>query len=377
MADKKRVIMLLTNAFEPDVRVYKEASYLISKGFSVTILCWDKDLSKNYPEEETVEGIQIVRFKIPSVAGTGNQQIPAFLKYIRACKQYLQKQKCDYLHCNDLDGVITGYLARHGKTPLVFDMHEFYSSSRALKNMLLRNATIFFLKKSKAGLYENAAYLEAPYKSVHKKLYPLRNYPDKGMVEPRPKSESKKFRVAYNGVVRTQIPEFTALFEAAKQLPGVRIDINGGGIALAKLKELEASYKNFADVHVNGPYDGTTESSGLYEKTDALFCGYSPDDPNYKGDAEVIKYYEAIYTGTPMIMTESTGMAQKIVNNGYGVICDTRDSKAIRKAIEKLMNDHTFWKTCSENELADAYKYDWAEAVKILDQIYINDGERI
>lgn len=371
MDKQKKVIMLLTNAFTPDVRVYKEAVYLISRGFLVTILCWDKDLSKNYPMEESIDGIELVRFKVPSVAGSGNKQIPAFMKYIRMCKQYLKTHRCDYLHCNDLDGVIAGYIARLEKTPLVFDMHEFYSSGKEIKNLLLRNATIFFLKKSVAGLYENAAYLEAPYRSVHKKLFPLRNYPDKGMIQPRPKAESSKFRVAYNGVVRSQIPEFTALFEAAKQLPNVRVDINGGGIALPKLKELEEEYKDSADVHVNGPYDGTSESSTLYEKTDVLFCGYSPDDPNYKGDAEVVKYYEAIYTGTPMIMTESTGMAQKIVKNGYGVICDTRDSKEIKKAIEKLMNDHAFWKACSENELADAHKYDWAEAVKVLDQIYI------
>lgn len=366
----KKVIMLLTNAFEPDVRVYKEAVYLISKGFLVTILCWDKDLSKNYPKEEIIDGIQILRFKIPSIAGSGTKQIPAFFKYIRKCRQYLKSQEYDYLHCNDLDGAITGYIARHKKVSMVFDMHEFYSSSKPLKNLLLRNATIFFLRRSVAGIYENAAYLEAPYKSVHDKLFPLRNYPDKGMVEPRRKSKSDKFRVAYNGVVRSQIPEFNALFEAAKQLPDVRVEINGGGIDLPKLKKLEAEYMGVADVHVNGPYNGTSESSNLYEKTDALFCGYSPDDPNYKGDAEVVKYYEAIYTGTPMIMTESTGMATKIVNNGYGVICDTRDPKAIKQAIEKLMNDNDFWKSCSEKELADAHKYDWAKAVKVLDQIY-------
>ena len=370
METKKRIVMLLTNSFDPDVRVYKEAVYLISKGFNVTILCWDKDLSKNYPKEENIDGIQIIRFKIPSIAGSGIKQIPAFIKYIRTCRQYLKNLKCDYLHCNDLDGAIAGYLARWGKTAIVFDMHEYYSSYKPFKNLLLRNITIYLLKRSCAGLYENAAYLEAPYKSVRKKLYPLRNYPDKGMIDARPKSKSDKFRVAYHGVVRSQIPEFIALFDAAKQLPDIRVDINGGGISLSRLKELETEYKGYADIHVNGPYNGTIESSGLYEKTDALFCGYSPDDPNYKGDAEVVKYYEAIYTGTPMIMTESTGMAKKIEKNGYGVICDTRDSRAIKEAIERLKNNPSFWRECSDKELADADKYDWAKAVLILDKIY-------
>lgn len=371
MDNKKNVMMLLTNAFEPDVRVYKEALYLISKGFQVTILCWDKDLSKNYPEKESINEIQIVRFKIPAVAGSGKKQIPSFLKYISACKKYLKNNSCSYLHCNDLDGAVTGLLARNKKTPMVFDMHEYYSSPKPFKNIILQKVTIFLLKKSIAGLYENAAYLEPEYKSVHNKIFPLRNYPDKNMVECRPKSQSNKFRVAYHGVVRTQIPEFTALFEAAKMMPDVRVDINGGGIDLPKLKELEERYKSEADVHVNGPYNGATESSSLYGKTDALFCGYNPNDPNYQGDAEVVKFYEAIYTGTPMIMTEGVGMAEKIKKYGFGVTCDTRNSHSIAEAIRKLKDNRGFWENCSQNEKNNSYRYDWKEAVKVLDNIYI------
>lgn len=370
MNNKKTIVMLLTNAFDPDVRVYKEAKYLIQRGHEVIILCWDKDLSKKLPDKQIIDGIQIVRFKIPSVAGSGKKQIPAYIKYINACRTYLKRQRCDYIHCNDLDGICAGLFARNKKTPLVFDMHEYYSSSNYWRNLILRWATVFFLKKSIAGIYENAAYLEKAYRSVHYKLYPLRNYPDKNMVELRPKTKSDKFRVAYNGVVRTQMPEFTALFEAAKELPEVRVDINGGGIALTSLKELELKYKDIADVHVNGPYDGTTQSSDLYEKTDALFCGYSPNDPNYQGDAEVVKFYEAIFTGTPMIMTKSTGMAKKIVDYGYGVVCDTRNAKEIKMAIQELMDNHDFWEKCSNNEIANSHNYNWEEAVKVLDKIY-------
>lgn len=370
MCSQRKVIMLLTNSFDPDVRVYKEAKFLTEQGFLVTILCWDKDLKKNYPKVEIVDKIEIVRFKIPSVAGSGKKQIPAYIKYILSCKKYLKNHNCNYLHCNDLDGAIAGIISRFKKTPIVFDMHEYYSSVNFKKDSILKMVTLFLLRKSYAGIYENAAYLDPYFKSVHYKLYPLKNYPDKDMVEYRPKTYSEKFRVAYHGVVRTQLPEFTALFEAASQLSNVRVDINGGGISLPDLKKLEKQYKDVADVHVNGPYDGTKESSILYENTDALFCGYSPNNPNYQGDAEVVKFYEAIYTGTPMIMTESTGMAKKINEKGFGVTCDTRDASEIREAIKKLMDDRTFWCQCSKNELNNAYKYDWSEAVKILNYIY-------
>ena len=40
MQQSNKVYMILTNGFDPDVRVYKEAKYLVEKNFEVTILCW-------------------------------------------------------------------------------------------------------------------------------------------------------------------------------------------------------------------------------------------------------------------------------------------------------------------------------------------------
>ena len=368
--NSKKVIMLLTNSFNPDVRVLKEALFLIKRGFRVEILCWDKDSTSDKPILENVDGINIKRFKISSIAGSGKKQVPAYLKYISTIKRELKTNRCDYLHCNDLDGALAGYLAKLKDTPMVFDMHEYYEHGNVLQRFMIRNLVIFLLKKSIAGLYENAIYLAKPYKSVHSKLLPLRNYPDSSLIEKRPKSTCGKFRVGYHGVVRSQIPEFIALFEAVKELPNVRVDINGGGIDLEKLNELKKKYEGQADIHVNGPYNGAIQSSILYENTDALFCGYGPDDPNYQGDAEVVKFYEAIFTGTPMIMTQAIGMAKKVVKLGFGVVCDTRNSESIKEAIHKLMDDKEFWKQCSMNELANAHKYDWAEAVCVLDEIY-------
>lgn len=365
---KNQITMLLTNPFDPDVRVYKEAVYLISQGWDVTILCWDRDPAKGLPEREKKDGIEVVRFPIPSVAGSGKKQLPAFFRYIRACRRYLKAHPCDYLHCNDIDGAITGYLARRGGTPIVFDMHEFYERGSGFKRKVWRQLTLFFLKRSVAGLYENAAYLEEPYRAVRDKLYPLRNYPDRGLIEARPKSESEVFRIGYHGVVRGQVPEFTALFEAVRDMPDVRADINGGGVDLPALRELAAGLPN---VYLHGPYDGTAMSSTLYENTDALFCGYDPRNPNYQGDAEVVKFYEAIFTATPLIMTESIGMGEKVRRNGYGVTCDTRSPEAIRAAIVKLKNDRDFYRSCADRERESASRYDWQEAVRVLDKIYL------
>lgn len=363
----KKIIMLLTNEYLPDVRVYKEAKYLISKGFDIDILCWQRDKRYDLPLEEKSNGIFIKRYVIPSIAGSGIKQIGAFKRFIKQCKIYLKNHYCDYLHCNDLDGAIVGYLARHKKTPMVFDMHEVYEKGGTLKRHFYRKLTIFLLKRSIAGLYENVAYLGKPYKSVRNKLLPLKNYPDRTLIKPLPKTKSDIFRIGYHGAVRSQVPFFVSLFEAIKDMSDVRVDINGEG---PDNKQLELLEKNYQNIFVHGPFDGTKQLSILYSNTDVLFCGYDKTSPNYQGDAEVVKFYEAVFTGTPLIMTDGIGMSEKVLKNGYGIVCDVTSSNDIKNAVLKLKNDKSFWDSCSKNEMKNASLYDWDVAVQVLDRIY-------
>ena len=348
---KKSVVMILTNGFDPDVRVYKEAVYLVKRGFDVTILCWDRDLSRDYPVCEDIDGIHIRRFKIASVYGTGLKQGPKYFKFMKECHAFLKMHRCKYLHCNDLDGAMIGYLFHGYKCNKVFDMHEFYERGNAIRKCIVRKTVIHIIKKFGAALYENAVYLEEPYKSVQKFLYPLRNYPDSDMIQFREKEQSDVFRIGYHGVVRGQILEFKALFEAVKGLDDVRVDVNGGGMDLEQLNQLAPAYDN---VYIHGPYNGIQE------------------DPNYQGDAEVIKFYEAIFTGTPILVTKNIGMEKKVLENTFGLSCDTRNPGDIRKAILKMKEDKVYWKKCHESELLSAPNYSWGKAVRILDKVYLD-----
>ncbi|MCK4432384.1 MAG: glycosyl transferase family 1, partial [Methanomicrobia archaeon] len=61
----KKVIMLLSNPFKPDPRVYKEAKSLVNNGYDVTVFAWDRECK--YPKKEIIDGIKIerVRLKAP------------------------------------------------------------------------------------------------------------------------------------------------------------------------------------------------------------------------------------------------------------------------------------------------------------------------
>ena len=57
-----KVIMVVTNHFNPDPRVYKEAKSLVRNGYEVIIIAWDR--VGKYPEKEVMDGVVIKRIKL-------------------------------------------------------------------------------------------------------------------------------------------------------------------------------------------------------------------------------------------------------------------------------------------------------------------------
>lgn len=147
----------------------------------------------------------------------------------------------------------------------------------------------------------------------------------------------------------------------------VEVMIRGTGPDLKMLQELSRKYTN---VTVGGPFDGIKELTDLYANIDIVYAGYRPDSDT-REYAEVVKFFECILTGTPIILTDVyTSMAKRIVSSGYGIICDTLNVEQVKSAIIKLKTERQFWDECSKNEKRDAHLYDWNEAVKILDEVY-------
>lgn len=356
--------MILTNDFSPDVRVYKEAEHLISCGNDVEILCWDKTPLKDLPTREVLNGIHVIRFKIPSVAGSGYRQLGAFKTFISACKQYLKNEDYDMLHCHDLDGAVTGW--RIGGR-FVFDMHEFYDRGNPVRKRISHYMTKYLAKKAEACVYVAPVSIETYGKGIEEKFFLLKNYNDSTYFSDIKKNKSDKIRISYIGMVRNQIAEFSALFEAVKGLNFVDVNIYGGGIDLKKLLQLSEDYEN---VTVHGPYDGIKESVTIYKDTDICFIAYDPSNPNYQNDFEPVKLYEAIFTRTPIIATESLNPGKMAMKERIGLAVDTRDSGQIRKAILQFFDNRDYYQNCRQNMGNIADRYDWKEAVKVLDQIY-------
>ena len=54
-----KILMILSNPFIVDPRVYKEAKSLVDAGHEVTVIVWDR--KRDYDPESAVDGIKIIR----------------------------------------------------------------------------------------------------------------------------------------------------------------------------------------------------------------------------------------------------------------------------------------------------------------------------
>lgn len=176
----KKVKMILTNSFDPDVRVYKEAKYLVAKGYDVEILCWDRENEYKDKDVEVIDGIRIKRFFPYARYGTGLKQLKAFYYFIIECREHLRNKKYDYLHCHDLDGVLAGYISRKNKSKIIFDMHEFYEVQGKKQRIrsIIRFIVNFMQNKSNYIIYVNDLQTTVMKDSNKKKIIYIPNYPD-------------------------------------------------------------------------------------------------------------------------------------------------------------------------------------------------------
>lgn len=365
-ATRPEVKMILTNRFDPDVRVYKEALYLSQQGFSVEILCWDREREK--PESEIIDGIRIRRFYPPARYGSGLRQLLPYLQFGREVRRYLRSRQVDYLHCHDLDGALVGNACRrdHPGARVIFDMHEIYEVQGKKQKLrpLVRQVVKACHHRADAILYVNDLQLVHLDEPDRAKLIFLPNYPDAGNFPSDDKVPADRLRIAYIGSVR-HFQQMKNLLDAARGLPDVHVSIHGFGTAYRALQAIQSDYP---DARITGPYH-FSESTRLFAEADVLYVMY-PMDTLQNRESEPIKFFEAIITRTPVIVSPRSRLAAVVQSHGIGYAVDGEDIAAIRALLDHIAANRTELAAKRENMIPIQYHYTWDHVVKNLNTIY-------
>jgi glycosyltransferase involved in cell wall biosynthesis len=389
--------MLLDRFFPPDIRVEKEARSLLKAGHEVFLLSASKC---DMPNEETVEGIKVIRKKLPPnfprrAWNFFHLQVffihPFWKKALEdAVKQY----EIQIIHVHDLPLVSTGLsIARKFDLPLIADLHENYPEAvrqfrmraKPAQRILNLASPIWRWKQMEKfcvqGAYRVITVVEearqhyftdcgipAEKVTVVMNTEDLNYFYSLTIEEDIVKKYQLYFAISYIGGfgwhrgIQTAI---SAMPQILSTIPEARFIVVGSGNNEIELKEL-------------------TRREGVEQAVE--FTGRQPFAlvPSYISASEVCliphiasghtdstiphKIFQCMAMGKPVVVSSAKPLERIVKETGAGLVYSSGDAEALAEAVIKIYRDNELATKLGEaGKKAVAQKYNWeAEAKKLI-----------
>jgi len=373
--------MLLTNAFDPDPRVYQEAKVLIEKGYKVSILCWDRD--PKAPFQENIDGIYVERIYVKSTHGRGSTQIIFLLLFwIKALIKALSK-KIDITYCHDFDTLPLGYtISRLKKTKLVYDAHESYVDMLAnnvspLIKKIISVAENYLLKKVDLTITVGDILKESLIKKGAFQVMVVGNWKQLTDFQFSAKvleEEKTKLGIPKDALVVSYIahlnPErkIEPLLRSIENEEDVFLVVGGRG-------PIEKIVRNSAQKHKNIIFLGFVHPLKVpfyVALSDVVYYGFDKNNPNAQYSAPN-KLFEALAAGKAIITGDFGEIGHIVKKYNCGLILKDYSIEEIKKAINILKNKNYLIEIQNNSLKIAEKKYNWQMAkenlIKAIDKL--------
>ncbi len=369
-----QILFCRSNPIDPDPRVEKEARALISAGYQVQAIGWDR--SADLPLVEEKDGIKIQRLAIKAKFGNGLGNLPALLAWQIGLMIWLLKKNKTYeiIHACDFDTILPALIAKFlFKKKVIYDIFDFYAAHLRrtpewIKN-LIRKVDYWAISKANAVILVDDARYEQIKGSAPKKIITIYNAPEDlpniKLLNQKDPSASRKFHVAYIGLLQVERGLFEIL-EVFKVHPQWTLDMAGFG---GDEKEISARCASMPNVNFLGriPYESALQ---LSISADALFATYDPSIPNHRYSSPN-KVFEAMMLGKPIIVCKDTNMDIMIQEADCGIVIPYGNVLALEKALQTLAENPTVRKKLGDNgRIIYETKYSWEIMKKRLLKLY-------
>lgn len=383
----KKVVMLLSNGFNPDVRVHKEAKTLVDNGYEVEIIAWDR-LSER-PKKETVDGIKVDRIQIGSAYGKIASNLLTFPLFWTIAFFELLSRDFDVVHCHDFDTLLVGFLAGKLKRRcVVYDAHENYSAQKAsklpgpmiwkiarLESFLSRHVDcVITVNEILGGLFKGfGARVVVVMNCQRLEEYQLSK---KAVEEARRRINPKnEFLIVYIGGfiagrgLEKMLQAMVLMKGEGQKMP--RLVLFGRGPLEGKLRKL-VDDNDLNDSVLFGGFIDPSEVPLYTEASDLIFALYMSDEMNNRF-ASPNKLFEAVAAGRPIIVTGVGILGEVVRKEKIGIVIGCRPEEIVT-GIKLLADKGKIYRELSENSKKTSNRYNWAEEEKKLLRVYRNDG---
>lgn len=385
--------MILTNGFDPDIRVLKESLYL-SRYFKVEVLAWNRK-NYNFTNNETInENLSVIRFKHTSQPGTGIRQIKQYIKYVFSIKSHLKKNTYEYIHCHDFDGLLAGYLStllmiKKQPSKIIYDAHEFElgrNTSRMRNPFALR--IIKFIEGQLIKKVTSFIFVSQGQKDLMNKTYKLkqsaeiiRNIPpmwdlNEEKVQKNRKYILKQFEplkithiIMYHGIVNVG-RGIENLLKVLFHLDNVGLVILGKG----PKEYYQTLYKIAKELNVSKyiHYEKFVEYNKLYEYVGIADLGMVVL-PN-KNKSEVIslpnKLFENIQALTPVIVSDFPDMREIVHSYKIGEVVNPDDINDIVEKTKMILSSEKNYLMLKKNLLSAKNDLYWDKEIIKINRVY-------
>jgi len=368
------ILMILSNPFTNDPRVYNEACSLVRTSHSVNVLAWDR--KKENPSREVKDGINIVR--------SYNTKFMDLLPYdifrmhfwwnkgYRDALQLYEENPFDAVHCHDLDTLPIGIkLKKKFGVSLFYDAHEIwgYMVAKDLPKWWVN----YYLKKEKHIIkhVDKIITVNEPLKNYfakisNKTITVVMNCKSLIGTNYEP-SKNNKFTLLYIGVLSK--PRFLLeLVDVVKELPDIHCIIAGSGSKIDYVNSLKDKCSKVKNVDFIGRIP-MGKVLPMTKKADVVICMTDPSDPN-NSRASANKQFEAMVCGRPIICTKDTYPGRLTEKEKCGLV-SSYTKQDFKKTIIKLRDNPKLREELGRNALNSALRgYNWEKQEEKLIEIY-------
>jgi glycosyltransferase involved in cell wall biosynthesis len=365
----KRKVCILTSLHSPfDGRIFhKEGRTLAKEGYDVTLIA-------QHNKEDIENGIRIIPLPKPK------NRFERMTKTSWLLFRLALKQKADVYHFHDPELILVGVLLKlftRGK--VIYDVHEDYEQKILSKYWIpkgLRKPISFLMgifEKISSRFFDYIITADSHTKTKFENNktevianFPLLNFADGLTAE----KGGNTFKVIYVGGICKDRGIFKML-EAMEYLRDVEIELHLLGVADNQNLINLLNSKKTVKYHGVLPWQ---KVAGYLINADVglLLLQPVPAYLYYPGE-NVIKLFEYMIMGLPVIISEFPKLKNLVSELGCGVSVDPTDPMKIAETIEYLYHNQDLRKVMGENgRSAVLEKYNWETESEKLLQVYKN-----
>lgn len=372
MAEKKRIIVSVTNDIYTDQRVRRVCEFLVANNYDVTLCGRLLKSSQTLPKT----AYKTVRFKLPFTKGA-----LFYAAYNLRLFFYLVFHKTDVLLSNDLDTLLANHWAKKFKRgcKIYYDSHEYFAGvPELMARPKIQKAWRFIEKRTLPKVYKmytvNESIADLYRKEYNRYISVVRNISDIKKVETTLTKkelglpEDKRIIIIQGAGINIDRGAEEAI-ETIKLLDDCVLIFVGHGDVIPLIKA-QVEKENLGDKVL---FFGKRPYHELMNFTALSDIGLSIDKDtniNYRFSLPN-KIFDYIHANTPLVVSNLTEVKRIVEDYKVGLVIQNHDPETLAKTIRELLDNSELYKTCKENTKTASKALNWANESKVLEEIYL------